>query len=639
MGEVHQSSFPLDIEYAPLYRYVFQIMAQRMYAKVLCILLEFENANLLSLVNALDFLLMFFCTLSLIYGFWGILDKEYWEYRMEWHTSQGVDPRRANQRFFEEWHHKKSKFFISYLWFDLVDFITGPDGMLETQHKDYRWLWDFMPPPISGGPVGESPTKFQNARKEFDLHPRTFIERLEAFAKDLVIQELSYAMIEYLSDPKNAYDRLKCWINLQSRISKIMEDTQHAASRSEFFFPRKHTNLDWAYDFLKSRRESHGPDIEAADLASKFLERYIANGRPYEDKSEFLNPIVVLSKTYMLSTFFKAAYTLTLERLRRLQDVLDKLNENKLNKSMYKMLRPTSTTLEQISDHLKDLTESELSFSAVYHQFQLNVCEFLATITGEDKIDYKSAFKTLQDATANRQEQWETLYKTIEKLRLELAQKQQAITCLGYRHFLEMLPDKRSLQNLFPTASLTEATPIWKLTWQVIVEKELFVMLQDHVNILRPGTFAATAPKPKPTDSNWHLRLLLENSFQYWTKTNRKLINTAITNNTITAVTQIASGAAPTTRAFTNPKFRTNFTDLLDSLKLEYWTWQGYQRGLGLYNELSNTIHTYGKRFEVDETNWGKSDWLVLKYLTPNAKSIVDGEVDWDIARTDRKLP
>ena len=181
------------------------------------------------------------------------------------------------------------------------------------------------------------------------------------------------------------------------------------------------------------------------------------------------------------------------------------------------------------------------------------MCEFLATVTGEDKINYKSAFKTLRDATAHRQQQWETLYNTIEKLHLELAQKQQAITCLGYRHFLEMLPDKRSLRNLFPTASLTDATPTWKLAWQVIVEKELHLMLQDHVNILHPGTFAATAPEPQPTDPNWYLRLLLENGFQYWAKTNRKLIKAAITNNTITAVTQIASGAATAPGAVPNP--------------------------------------------------------------------------------------
>ena len=259
-------------------------MAQRMYAEVLCILLKIESANLPSLVKALAFLLTFSYTSSLIYGFWGILNKEYWEYRMEWHTSQGVDPRRADQRFFEEWHNDKSKFFISYLWFDLINFITGPDGMLETQHRNYRWLWDFMPPPISVKPVGESPTRFQNPRKEFDLHPRMLIERLEVFAKDLVVQELSYAMESTSQIRKTTHERFKCWTILQSRISKIMEDTRHAASRSEPFFPRKHTNLDCACDLLKSRRESHSPDIEAADLASKFLERYIANGRPYKDK-------------------------------------------------------------------------------------------------------------------------------------------------------------------------------------------------------------------------------------------------------------------------------------------------------------------------------------------------------------------
>ena len=608
-----------------------------MYAEALYILLKFENTNLASLVAPIIFISIFYISCIMFLG-WAIPKMFYWKIRWEWHTSRRVDHRRADQLFFAEWHSENSKFFISHLWFDLVSFITGPEGMLETQHGQYRWLWDFMPPPISVEPIGGFPTKFQKARDEFDLRPRIFIERLEAFAKDLFIQDLAYAMIEYLSDPKNNFERFKCWTDLQSQISKIMEDNPYLTLGSTSDIPREYTKLDWACNFLKSQTESHGPNIEAADLVSKFLERYIANGRPYEDKSKFLDPIVFLSKICMLSTAFKAARTLKLERLRRLHDVLARLNKTGRIMSVCNMILESSTTLEQISNHLKDLANSQLPFSAVYHQFQLNVCEFLTTVTGKDKVGYESAFKTLRDAIAHQEQQWETLYKTIKELQVDLAQKQQAITCLGYRHILEMLPNKPSLQSLFPTASFTDATPTWKLAWQVIVEKELHVMLQDHVNVLSPGTFPAAAPKPKLTDPNSHLRLLLENGFQYWAKTNRKRINTAITNNTITTVTQIAPGLATAPGAVTKPKFRTNFTDLLDSLGLEYWTWQGYQRGLGLYNELSTTIHTYGKRFEVDETNWAKSDSLVLKYLTPQAGSIVDGEVKWDIARTDRNL-
>ena len=61
------------------------------------------------------------------------------------------------------------------------------------------------------------------------------------------------------------------------------------------------------------------------------------------------------------------------------------------------------------------------------------------------------------------------------------------------------------------------------------------------------------------------------------------------------------------------------------------------QEGAGLYSELSSSIHQYNKQFEVNETNWNRSDFLTLQWLQPDVNS--NGEVDWTQARVQRDLP
>lgn len=276
-------------------------------------------------------------------------------------------------------------------------------------------------------------------------------------------------------------------------------------------------------------------------------------------------------------------------------------------------------------------------------------------VTG-DIVTYAVALERLREISAHRHKQWEAINNTLEKLRLELARKQQAITCLGYRHVLEMLPNQVHLATLFPAVSLDAATPRWKLAWQVIVEKELYSMLLGFVNEIAPAgnvNCIAAPTIPNSAHPREQLRRLLENSFNNWKRRNKVRTSTAIGHNTFAVGLNIAPGVANTSsikgvivlpgvtvpKGVTVPEVRTNFTDLFININLIYWTWQEYSRGSGLYNELSNTIHAYGKQYEVVETNWAKSDFLALNYLTPTVASIKENEVDWNVARTDRELP
>ncbi|KAF2242129.1 hypothetical protein BU26DRAFT_166682 [Trematosphaeria pertusa] len=222
-----------------------------------------------------------------------------------------------------------------------------------------------------------------------------------------------------------------------------MEDPYDRTNLAKNTGAHRTPRLSDAYSFLQSRGTRGGPDSEAASQASKFLDRYLANGRLYEERTAQLSH---------------------LERLRRLEGVLREFANSKGNKRS-----GVAATVKQISNHLKSITQTETPFLAVFHQFQYNVCDFIATVTGEGKVDYTRAFSKLRDAAAHRQQQWEALYNTIEKLRSEITRKQQIITCLGYRHVLEMLSDKDSVlaQFTFSGDPPSSATAIWKVTWQL----------------------------------------------------------------------------------------------------------------------------------------------------------------------------
>ena len=107
-----------------------------------------------------------------------------------------------------------------------------------------------------------------------------------------------------------------------------------------------------------------------------------------------------------------------------------------------------------------------------------------------------------------------------------------------------------------------------------------------------------------------------------------------------TSATSIPAALAPIEILYPPPAAtlpKTILTALFHNLGLKYDKWNCYQRGLGLYSELSSSIHKYNKQFEVEETNWGRSDFLILKWLRLDVDE--DGAVGWKDARVERNMP
>ena len=287
-----------------------------------------------------------------------------------------------------------------------------------------------------------------------------------------------------------------------------------------------------------------------------------------------------------------------------------------------------------------------------HRDFQSNVRSFNYLVAGSsgDNLSSQEIFDKLRNMHLHKQQQWGPVYNIINELRADVAKKQQIITCLGLRHVLEMLPDKTEIVRHFTNPTPQGATGHWKMTWQFAVERELVLLLYEQLHTLNtssPGTL--TLPHPPSIPGSENLRRLISFDFGEWCRRSRsKLISNVVSITQEYQRLETSVAATPvhlpsnilynTGSAPRGDPPRTILTPLFtNTMGLQYDKWNCYQRGLGLYSELSSSIHKYNKQFEVDETNWDRSDFLILEWLKPDVEE--DGRVDWQDARVKRSLP
>lgn len=264
--------------------------------------------------------------------------------------------------------------------------------------------------------------------------------------------------------------------------------------------------------------------------------------------------------------------------------------------------------LTDISSLLAKWFKNPRLLSAEQDKFQSNVCLFVEAKTGRKGLNFQQGIQMLREMSVVKNEQFKILYEEIEKQRTEITLQQQIITCLEYRHVLKNLPNRK---HEVIVKKDTDATSLWKVTWKLAVESELENMIKDHIisNIQEPGS----GSQSDHTSSSF--RPLIQRDFNYWA------------NKKLSQATSL-EGSHPGTKH-----------DLFHLRRYNplYHEWSIYQRGLTLYNELSSTIHQYGKSYKVYENNWAKSDRLIFKWLKPDINTIE--EVNWDREWLQRGLP
>lgn len=251
------------------------------------------------------------------------------------------------------------------------------------------------------------------------------------------------------------------------------------------------------------------------------------------------------------------------------------------------------------------------------------------------------------------------IYNIISELRADVAKKQRIITCLGFLNVLQMLPDKAEVYNHFTNPTSWIATGYWEMTWQFAVERELVLLLFEQTQI-NPAFANIIIPHFKLIPGSEKLRQLISFDFGEWCKKRRQIskketfrIYAAYLKfyeayAASSAINVAAAAAAPAqieiffpTAAApaggplkTRPPPETILAPLFTTLGLKYDKWISYQRGRGLYSELRSSIHGCNELLEIDETNWNRSDLLILQWLKPDVEK--EGGINWNNARMKR---
>ena len=280
-----------------------------------------------------------------------------------------------------------------------------------------------------------------------------------------------------------------------------------------------------------------------------------------------------------------------------------------------------------------------------------------------------------------KNEQSRVLYEAFEIQRTEIARQQQIITCLTYRFALERLPQKDALIMTKTPGTTNSATGAWQKMWRLAVEAELNRMLVDYIDpqssLLASSTTSgttsatgvtaigatpavpghntsansATVNTPKPPHS---LRKLLQSDFDYWTSKQKSTSDLQVAKNknkkvptgaglprpAVPAGVAVVDGvtvtggniALATPTANPPPNGRTGKYVRVEFYPPPYDKWPSFSHGHTLYGELSSNIHTYQKSYDIDETNFTKSQRTILEWLAPRdlAKSLEDGRVMWE---------
>lgn len=347
----------------------------------------------------------------------------------------------------------------------------------------------------------------------------------------------------------------------------------------------------------------------------------------------------------------------------------------------------------QTSRLLTEWSREPRLLSLEQDKFQSNVCRFAEFKTGKSDLSYEEAVKLLRDMSVVKNEQSRVLYDAFEIQRTEIARQQQIITCLTYRCALENLPQKDAPIMEKPQGTHS-ATAAWQKMWKFAVEAELDRMIVEYIDPESPllalpppttsGTTSAnpaTVNQPKPPRS---LKKLLQSDFDYWTSQHRSrkaLLEIARQSKNVPTVADhtgkadvpagvaVVAGVTVTsgTVALAAPKAQTPAINTMPASKAQTpalntmpatWTtgkyvrvesyrppydkWPSFSHGHTLYGELSNNIHTYQKSYDIDETNFTKSQRTILEWLDPRDldKSLEDGRetVDWQDQWTKRIL-
>lgn len=189
-----------------------------------------------------------------------------------------------------------SPYFISRIFFDIVDLVSKTDEERKTIFEPNDWVQKFTEGPKSGKSNQLNPEDFETARTEFDRNPRDFVRCLERYSDHLRIRDLAESILVYCTDPRRReYERrmrLKCWTTLIAKIREIINDANNpAATIAAYTFP----DPDGIRNFLDEIKIKDGLE-DTGDKLLRFFNECISNSMPQEDKGTCWHSLITVGK-------------------------------------------------------------------------------------------------------------------------------------------------------------------------------------------------------------------------------------------------------------------------------------------------------------------------------------------------------
>ncbi|MCJ1467358.1 hypothetical protein MMC07_005982 [Pseudocyphellaria aurata] len=546
------------------------------------------------------------------------------------YANLGVEFDSIDALVYDEIIRPRSALLLDHIWFEIVDWINSAksEDPLGKQYAANPWLQAFLPTNDVASTKSAPSEQYKTAASQFDTDPKAFVEALTAFSKNVRLDELCVLLLQALI--KHGRDYLECWCKIHTAIDAIPRQEGKSTSESEIQGNDPHSRGALALLSDIGRKDERLNDT--AQTVANFLTQSI----PRDTRADSRNNQLLLRLHGVLSFQWKSN-----EFILNISDLLGTLHQQDAN-------TPFPGACSSLLNNVRTF----------YHREMGIPCEDLTL---------QVILSKLHTFGAQRRHKYASLINKIDELKEDIADKQRVITCLGFRHVLETLPDQVELGHCFKNWRASSGTASWQKAWKFVVERELVLMLFEKLQELSAAGQVALsiASRAKGLDKSKPLRELFGSDFDNWFKNkgkgaislkvnanrnanqndNHKGIDLAIQAYTRFEEAQAAAKDTPPARPQGNilhaPEVAredkdTQHTALFEKLNLKYYEWNSYMRGVGLYSELSSSIHQYDT-FEVHETDWARSDLLILQWLRPDVNA--NGEVDWTRERVQRGLP
>lgn len=205
-------------------------------------------------------------------------------------TQLGYSGKRISQLLFSTGRKKKSRYFLSDLWFDIVEYIRNPDDGLHSYLSQNPWLEGFVRPSEKDRASWTFEESFKSARKEFELNPEEFVRHLEQFFEYVWVRDLSESLIAYITRPSDRHRRMEIWISIQNKIDLLSRSAD--VSDPSAIPLASSTALKRSLSVIEGIKVSEAESLATRDQLKRFIQRSVDDGQSRKDDSE-LTPILI----------------------------------------------------------------------------------------------------------------------------------------------------------------------------------------------------------------------------------------------------------------------------------------------------------------------------------------------------------